>query len=324
MKKIIILVLMLLLLASCGSDKEEENTVGDVPISTGIIVGPTGIGAMMLMDKAKEEYTNYSFTLAPNANDVVSRLTNGEFDIGALPTNLAATIYNKTNGQYRVIALNCSGVLYILGNDDSIKTIKGLKGKTIYAYGQGANPEYILDFVLTRNGLDPESDVTIEFMSEASEIVNKMNSDESAICMLPIPAATALLTKNENIHKMFDVTEEFNKISLNGKLVMGCLVANKDFIEAHPEEVELYLDRYEQSVNEALENSDEVSKLMVENGIAGSEELAKKAIPDAGIICVTGDNVKTMLEGYLNILYEANPKSIGGKMPGEDFYYNGK
>jgi len=312
MKKIICVLLILLTLVGCKENKEET-----VVIHTGVLSGPTGMGMVGMMNG---DYENYEFSLSPNANDIVAKLTNGDLEIGALPTNLASTLYNKTNGQYVVIALNCSSVLYILSSDDSIKNISDLSGKTIYAYGQAANPEYILNYILENNNLD---DVDVIY-KEANDISTMMISGEIDTCMLPIPAATTILLKNPNVKKVFSVEEEFNKAGADEKLVMGCLVANKEFVLNHKNEINEYIERYNDSISDVLNNIEVTSKQVVELGIVKDEMIAKNAIPDAGIMCVKGSDVKRMLEGYLKVLYKANPKSIGGSLPKSDFYYDGK
>ena len=318
MKKRVVTVLLavmaVLCFTACGKQEEAE-------VNVGVLKGPTGIGAVGIMSKSdKNEYGNYHFTLTPDVNDIVARLTNGDLDIGALPTNTAANLYNKTNGDVELIALNCTGVLYIMENGNSVNSVSDLKGKTIYVNGQGSNPEYVLNFLLRKNGLEPGTDVDVQFR-EASEISAMMISGEAQLCMLPVPAVTTIAVKNADVRKALDITKEYAEAANDGSsLTMGCLVARKKFIEENPEAVEQFLERYRESIEFVLNDTDNAAALVAEYEITGNADIAKKAIPDCGIVCITGGDIRPALEGYLRVLYDAAPASVGGKMPGDDFY----
>ena len=302
-------------LAGCGKKEESE-------VRIGVLKGPTGMGAVKIMDMAESgEYEKYTFTLSADPSDIVARLSNGDLDIGALPTNAAAALYNKTNGGVKMIAINCTGVLQILENGNEINSVADLKGKTIYSAGQGSNPEYVLNFILRAAGLEPGTDVTIEF-KEATDIVALMVKGEAKVCMLPVPAATTVLAKNTEVRKAIDVTDAYRAAANDGsELTMGCLVATNDFIENHPDDLKLFLERYSKSIDEVLADVDAAAELVVKYEIAGAVPIAKKAIPDAGIVCVTGKDMKPMINAYYQVLFDANAKSVGGKMPEDDFYF---
>ncbi|MCQ2537019.1 MAG: ABC transporter substrate-binding protein [Lachnospiraceae bacterium] len=302
-------------MAGCGK-KEEAN------VNIGVLKGPTGMGAISLMDEANNGvYEKYNFTLTPDVSDIVARLTNGDLDIGALPTNTAVNLYNKTNGDVQLIAINCTGVLYILENGNSINSVKDLKGKTLLCNGQGSNPEYVINFLLKQNGLEPGVDVDIQF-KEASEITQLMVSGQADCCMLPVPAVTTICIKNKDVRKALNVTDEWSKAATDGsQLTMGCLVATKKFITEHPADVKLFVERYEKSIQAVLADVDAAAELVAKYEITGSAAIAKNAIPDAGIVCITGKDMKPAINGYYQVLFDANPASLGGKMPADDFYY---
>lgn len=303
-------------LAGCGKKEESE-------VRVGVLKGPTGIGAVQIMAMSdNDEYEKYDFTLTSDTTDIVARLTNGDLDIGALPTNVALNLYNKTNGGVQMIAINCTGVLYILENGNSINSVKDLKGKTVYTIGQGSNPEYVLNYILRQNGLEPGTDVDIQY-KDASEVSTLMISGGAEVCMLPVPAVTTILMKNTNVRKALDVTTEFRNAANDGsELTMGCLVATTDFINEHPDDVKLFLERYEKSIKTVLDDIDAAAELVAQYEITGSAAIAKAAIPDCGIVCITGKDMKPAIDGYFKVLYDASAQSVGGKMPEDDFYYS--
>ncbi len=327
MKKFTALLLILLLtfsLCACG-EKPVSVKPGSTQVRFGVLKGPTGIGAVSLMDKAeKGEHANYKSYMITDPSDMVGRITNGSLDIAALPTNTAANLYNKTNGGVKIIALNTLGVLYILEKGDSIHSAADLKGKTIYCNGQGANPEYVLNFILRQNGLEPGKDVEIVF-KEAAEVTALMASGQIDCCMLPVPAAVTVTTKNPDVKMGLDLTEEYAKAAGDGSvLTMGCLVARREFLEEHPEEAALFLERYAASIEDVKNNTDASSELIASYEITPNAAIAKKSIPYCSMVCITGKDIRPAVENYYKVLFEADPASLGGSMPGDDFYYEGK
>ena len=307
--------------APATSEEPAEKT----DINIGVLKGPTGMGAIKLLDDSENGvYPDYHFTLTPEVTDIVARLSNGDLDIGALPTNVAANLYNKTSGGVEIIAINCLGVLYILENGETVNSVEDLKGQTIYCNGQGSNPEYTINYLLEQHGLKPGENVTVEF-KDASEISTQMISGNYKLCMLPVPAVTTICLKNQDVRKALDVTKEFADAANDGsQLTMGCLVARTDFIKAHPEAVQDFLENYKTSVAEVLDDVDASAELVAKYEIVGSAAIAKLAIPDASIVCITGKDIRPALEGYFKVLFDANPQSLGGTMPADDFYYEGK
>ena len=287
----------------------------------GVLKGPTGIGACQLLSLNEEGKTRnrYSVTLLAEATDMIAQIAAGQLDIAAIPTNAAAALYNKTSGAVRLAALNTAGVLYILENGDSIKSVADLKGKTIYAVGQGSNPEYVLRFILSQNGIDPDKDAELVFLDSA-ELTTRAATGEIGVCMLPVPAVTTVLMKNKSMRTALDLSKEWDSLNTSGILTMGCVVVRSDFAKNHPIEVMAFLDEYGSSINFTKQNPSQAAQLCAKFSIVPSAAVAEKAIPDCNLIYICGDDIRPAIEGYLKVLYDFNPKSIGGKMPGDDFY----
>ena len=337
MKKVRAIVSLLLALTlalsltACGgqtnSESEQPETQEELTaaeINLYVLSGPTGIGAMNLWaaSDAGETKNTYHITM-PGANDeVVAALSKGDADIAAVATNLAATLYNKTEGGVTVLAVNTLGVLSLLSNGQEVNAVSDLKGKTIYAPGQGANPEYILRYVLTGNGLDPDKDVTLQFVGEGSELLTVWQSDPEAIILAPQPVATSILMQNENAKTLFDMTEEWDKIAGgDSTLMMGCVIVRNEFLQASPGAVELFLQEYAASIEKAQSDVEGTAALCEQYGLIPKAALAQKALPSCGLTFVTGAEMKTGLSGYLQVMFDANPKSVGGALPGDNFYY---
>ena len=331
-KSLVSLLLALTLalsLTACGTQantepEQPDDTPAPAEVNLYVLSGPTGIGAMNLWAAADagETQNTYHITM-PGANDeVVAAISNGDADIAAVATNLAATLYNKTSGGVTVLAVNTLGVLSLLGNGQEVATIADLAGKTIYAPGQGANPEYILRYVLSGNGLDPDKDVTIQFVGEGSELLTVWQTDPEAVIMAPQPVATSILMQNENAVTLFNMTDEWDKVSGgDSTLMMGCVIVRNEFLQENPGAVELFLQEYAASIEKAQSDVEGTAALCEQYGLIPKAALAKAAIPSCGLTFVTGAEMKSALSGYLQVMFDADPRSVGGAMPGDDFYY---
>lgn len=302
---------------------EPEATLPDVTVNVAVLSGPTGIGAVKLMQDAANGSAalNYNFTVETDNSNIVAAVSNGEVDIAAVATNVASNLYNKTSGGVKIAAVTAYGVLYFLENGDTINSISDLKGKTIYTTGQGANPEYILNYLLEQNGLKPGEDVTIEFMT-AEEVTAKMVSGEAGVCMLPVPAVTAILKKSETARLALSVTDEWNKLDNGSTLTMSACIVRTEFAEQYPEVVNQFLKEYEASINYVKDNPEDISEAVASYGITPNAAIAAAAIPDCNLTFISGaDEIKNVISGYFDVLFNADPKAIGGKMPGDDFYF---
>lgn len=275
--------------------------------------GPTGIGMAGMMDS-----DDRTFTLCGSPDEIVSALASGNADIAACPTNLAAVLNKKTNGNVQMLALNTLGVLHVVTSDPSIQSIQDLAGRTVYATGQASVPEYVLSYILEANGL--ADSVTVEYVGEHSELAALLAAGKADIGILPEPHVTSALMKNDQLRASLDVTELFEAAS-GTALTMGCVVVRRDFAESNPEAVAAFMDDYEQSV--AFVNGDpHAAAQQVEAfGIMPKAAAAERAIPNCHIVFIEGDAMRAQVEPFFQLLLDANPASIGGALPDDDFYY---
>ena len=310
-----------------------ETAVPYQTVHLGLLSGPTGMGAAKMLADNDEAYAQveagtyeggtllrYEVTLGSDpANDIVPRLTNGELDIAAIPTNLAATLYNRTDGGIKLLALNTLGVLHILENGDTVNSLADLEGRTLYATGQGSNPEYVLNYLLEANGLDPAADVDIQWLA-SEELTARMASGDIDLCMLPVPAATTVMMQNSDVRDAIDLNDAWTESGAQGTFTMGCLVARTEWLEDNSELVPGILEEYAASIDYVNSNPEEAAALIEQYGIVPKAAVAQAAIPQANMVCVTGEDMKGIAD-YYQVLFDADPTSIGGAIPGEDFYY---
>lgn len=305
--------------------ESEASQAASEPAEVAALKGPTAMGMVQLMEQeAAGDAPQFHFEIAASADELTPRLVQGTLDIAAVPANLASVLYNNTEGKIRVLAVNTLGVLYLVESGDTVHSVEDLRGKTIYSSGKGSTPEYALTYMLSQNGIDPETDVTIEWKSEHSECVAALAAEENAIAMLPQPFVTTAQMKNENIRVALDLTKEWEKLSSTentaATLITGVVVARAEYVEENPEQVADFLAKYEASVEYVTTDIDGAAALVGKYDIV-PEAVAKQALPQCNITFLAGEEMREKLSAYLQILFEQNPKAIGGAMPGDDFYY---
>ncbi|MBO5335682.1 MAG: ABC transporter substrate-binding protein [Lachnospiraceae bacterium] len=320
LKKIAVFSLMIALagltMTGCGVKKEP------VAVRVGSMKGPTSMGLLFMMEAAEagECENDYAFTMTTAADELLPMVIKGELDIALVPANVASVLYNKTEGQISVIDINTLGVLYMVSGDSTISEITDLKGKTIYLTGKGTTPDYVLQYILAGNNLSGEC--TLEYKSEATEVAAVLAENPNAVGLLPQPFVTAACAQNEALSVIFDMDEQWSKIQGgNSSTVTGVTVVHNDFLKENEEAVKTFLEEHAESVKAINEDVAKGATLAVEAGIIAKEPIAKKAISNCNIVCITGNEVKERLSAYLNVLFEQSPEAVGGKLPGEEFYY---
>ncbi|WP_320956340.1 ABC transporter substrate-binding protein [Enterocloster asparagiformis] len=293
-------------------------------VRVGSLKGPTSMGLVYLMDKAQKGETenHYEFTMTGAADELVGKIASGDLDIALIPANVASVLYTKTQKNVTVLDINTLGVLYVVASDDSIASVADLKGKTVYMTGKGTTPEYVMNYLLKENGL-AAGDVDLQFKSEATEVASLLKENPEAIGVLPQPFATAACVQNEALKPVVDLTEAWNALNQDSgsMLVTGVTIVRSDFLRENRSPIQMFLEDHRESAQYAVDHVDETAELVAAAGIVEKAPIAKKALPYCNIVCMTGQEMKDALSGYLNVLYEQDAKSVGGQLPGDDFYY---
>lgn len=313
---------------TAAAEKTEETSAAEVltigeasdeVLRVGSLKGPTTMGLVNLMSEVESgAKSGYSFEMQSQPDVIMSELVSGKLDIALLPANVAAVAYNKTNHGVSAIDINTLGVLYCVTGDENIKSVKDLAGKTVLSTGQGASPEYVLNYLLEKNGV---TDCDVQFKSEATEIAALLKQDPAQIAILPQPFVTVATAQNDQLKVAFSLTDEWKSVSPDSKLLTGVTVVRNEVLENRAAEVDQFIADHQASTEKAATDVDATAELVAKYGIIAKAPVAKKALPNCNIVAIAGDEMKTDLAGYLQVLFDANPKSVGGTMPEDDFYY---
>lgn len=316
----VLLLAMGLLLSACNTVTPPA-PVEKINIRVGALKGPTALGMLKLMEDAAAKTTknNYTFTLAGAPDEISGKLISGELDMAAIPANLAAVLNNKTKGKIQMAAVNTLGVLFLLDTGESIKSIKDLAGKTVYATGQASTPEYAFNYLLRANGLEPGVDVEVIYKSEHAEVAALMAEGKVEYALLPQPFVSTVLSKG-TARIALDLTEEWQKVGEKGSnLVMGAFAVRKEFYDLNKQAVQDFLKEYAASIAYTNENVAKAAALSGKYEII-AEAVAKIAIPQCNIVYYSGAEMQKMTDAFLKVLFDADPKSVGGALPDASFY----
>ena len=297
----------------CGS------AFADAAVNTRVYTlnGTTGFGmAGLIAENENKVCPEYTFTVESDPSVVTAALISGDCDIAALPTNAASVLYNKTGGKVQVLALNTRGVLYLVTDGSvEINGIADLDGKTVYAPAQ--NPSFIFAALCSKYGIELDIDTSY---AQPAELNTAVAAGKVSLAVLPEPMVTVARSQNPDLTLALDLTAEWDKVMEPGSLVQGCVVVRREFAEEHPEAVAQFLKDYEASVKLLQDDPRAAAQNIEAAGIFAKAAVAEKAIPNCNICFVTGEEMQRELSAFLQIMFEKVPQSIGGSLPGDDFY----
>lgn len=311
----VICLLGMQVLGGCG---KAQTTVKD-EVRIGSLKGPTSMGLLFMMEKNRNNQLTdaYTFEMAVGADELLALMVQDKLDIALVPANVAAVLYQKTEGEICAIDINTLGVLYLVSADTTVKQISDLSGRTVYLTGKGTTPDYVLQYLLENNGV---TDCKLEYKSEATEVAAVLSEKPQEIGLLPQPFVEAALAQNDALAVAVSFNEEWEKLD-DGSMVTGVTVVRKEYLENHKALVERFLKEHKESVEGINADPQKGAALCVDQGIVAKEPIAKKAISKCNLVCITGEEMKNALNGYLTVLYEKDPKFVGGALPGDDFYF---
>jgi len=347
MKKLLSLLLVLILslgvLAACGADdnsdgsssssvpgsssssdgEDNSDTTQKTEINLTVLNGSTGFGMAQLMENNANGKTEnvYNVNIATVVGDVEKALIAGTVDIAALPTNSAAKVYNKTNGQVQILAINTLGVLYMIDKTGTVNSINDLSGKTVYVPSD--NPNFITKHIINSNGV---KNVTIDSTTfpNPQALQAAVKAGQVDIAVLPQPVVTAAMAGAKQAgfeYKIaLDMTAEWDRAN-DEQLVQGCIVVRKDFASKNKGAIENFLKEYEESINYLNNNPKDAAGLIVKHGIFANATVAEKAIPKSNVVFIIGNEMKSAMSAYVLAMFNIDKESVGEKIPQDDFYY---
>ncbi len=339
---LLVIVLVLSMLAGCSNetpnddtppenneqeivepeDNEPEENIEPVNVTIAGLKGPTSIGMIKMIDEKALQSDNYNVEYIQEAapDSLTGKIINGDIQISSVPINLASVLYNKTEGDVQLMAVNTVGNLFIVGTED-LSTIEELKGKVIGMSAKGSTPDFAMNYILKQNGIDEKT--TLDYVLDHATLAQSVIAEDNTVALLPQPFVTQVMMQNDNVKMLIDLNEAWSAASEGAsELFTGCIIVNKEFAENNKEFISEFLKEYEKSVNWVLENPKDASLLVEKHEIMPSAALVEKAIPYCGITFRNAQDSKTSLNNFYKVLFDSNPASVGGSMPDDEFYFS--
>ena len=301
-------------------------------IRVGLLNGPTCVPAAYLMENKKTitgigADADFTYEKFAEPQALLPKMIKKEIDVGFMPVNVAAKVYNAGNKAIICCAVVGLGNLRLITTDESIKRFIDLKGKTVYVAGQGATPEYMLRYLLKENGLTwtgDKPDVKMDFTIPTAQLAAQLISGKIQYAVVPEPFATIASVKSSKVIAPLDFQKEY--LELTGKKTnelypLSVMVVRADFAKENPKLLQSLLKEYDKAVSWTIKNPGKAGLLTEKNGLGLSAEIIEKAIPVSNYTFIPADSAKNSIEALLKLFLENEKTSIGGKLPDEGFYY---
>ncbi len=279
------------------------------------------MGMIYLIDSlAGQENLNTEVKILDEPIQVRKMMLEGTADFAVLPVTMAAIIYNK-GLDYKLIAVPVWGTLYLFGSDSTIETWSDLKGKTVHVMARGMTPDVLFRKLLLSNGIVPGKDITLDYSFPTHiDLANAVAAGRAELGVISEPLVSLVMNKNSNVHPVFDLNIEWEKLqgmpmAQTAFLVRGGLTCE------NPDLVEKVIDAYEKSVRRVKEDPQSAAELIVKYGILPDRDVAVQSIPRSNLNFIRAKNIKMEINEYLKIFYDMNPDIIGGRLPDEYFIY---
>lgn len=313
MKKILCCLLFCLLSEIIFASEEK------VSIRVGTLNGPSCIPAAYMMENPEEfEGISLSFDVYANPQALLPKLLKNEVDVGFLPLNVAAKVYNSANKALVCAAISGNGNLSLITKDRNVKKMTDLEGKTVYVAGQGATPEYIFKYII--NQYDMDSSVSLDYSIPTANLAAAIISNQIEYAVLPEPFATIAIMKDKTVNRALDLQKEYKVFSTSKTYPLTCIVATSKFVKNNKDDLIKFLNAYEYSLMWTLDNPGTAGKYCEKNNLGLDANLVTKAIPKSNYVYIPAYQEKKQIEEMLTIFMKNDPTSVGGKLPDQDFY----
>lgn len=320
----LILSFLTLILNAEGAREGSEATAAlaePLQLTVAGLKGPSSIGMLRMIESepvfGEDVETEYQIVDEPQL--MIARIMSGEADIAAVPINLAAVLYNK-GAPYRLGAVTGDGLLHIVSSREDIGSVEDLKGKRIYCIAQGSTPEFVLRYVLEKSGIDPDTEVELDFSFDHVAIAPQLIAGKVDLAVLPEPFVSIVASKNPAVQPVIDLQQVWAELSGTGDTypITATLVRNSLYRE-HPEALKAFFAAYRESIDWANANPAEAG------GLAGKymempAPIIAKAMPRLNLRYQSPREARSRVEELYQVFHGFAPASVGGTIPGDEFY----
>jgi NitT/TauT family transport system substrate-binding protein len=324
-KKIVLLVSLVLFIAVMptlvAQAAQEALAADQVIVDMAVMQGPSGFGTIGLNrnEGRLDDQTRIDLSVYPSPNEVIARLANGELDIAALPTNVAANLYAK-GVPVKTAAVVGEGMLLFLTTDKTITELSDLQNRKISIPGSGSTPDQMTKILVSALGFDYESDVQLDYsIASPAQLAQMMIAGKLDLAVLPEPFVTMVLNANDQTVPLLDVQILWSALTGTGNYPMTVIVVSDGFIAEHSDRLPLVMGAIKDSVEWVNANPGDAGVMIEEAGIMKAA-MATPAIPRCNLVFRTATEGYDAMDTYLKVLHGFDYASVGGSVPDESFY----
>lgn len=293
-------------------------------IKVGALAGPSGVGmAYMFTNTEALDTTKIEYEVLASVDVLLPKLINGDLDIGILPPNVAAKLYNANPNSIVALATVGNSMLTLITKDPSITSLSDLKEKTVSVAGQGSTPDYVFQTLIKANRIAPDS-IILDYSIPTTEIAAALIGNKIKYALVPEPFATVAILNSqaENpILRALSIKTLWNEQQFGQDFPMTLCVARKEFATKYPEQLQKFLDAYKYSIEWTVANPKEAGPYVENSGFGLKSAIVTKAIPNSNYVFIPATEAKKDIEKLLETFLEFSPISIGNKLPDNGFYW---
>ena len=293
-------------------------------INIGLLNGPSCIPCAQLnenLHKIGETEVEYEMFATPQ--ELLPKMIKKEIDIGFMPVNVAAKVYDSTNHKIICCGITGEGNLALITKNKNIKSLKDLKGKTVFVAGLGATPEYITKYILEKEGivLNDEKGIFLDFSLPTNQIVPELLAGKIDYAIVPEPFITIASEKSKNKINIIDLQKDYFLKYFQQNYPLTVMVVRSDFAEENPDLLKIFLEQYKSALSWTLDNPSDAGQLCEKYNFGLKKNVVEKSIPKSNYVFIPAVKGKLIIESLLQLFIEEDNSFLNGKLPEDDFYY---
>ena len=291
----------------------------------GIPASPSAVFARAVASPALQAVApGARFDVWKSTDQMRAGIASGSFQLFATSTYAAANFYNRGQGT-RMVNVVTWGVLYVMARDDSVNSLADLAGKTVLLSNRHEAPDLLFRIVLGWEGLDPDKDVSLDYVGSPGEAVPLFLSGRGDVAIMHEPAATAALIQAGKagvpIVRALDVTEVYGAHTGRGpRIPQVGLAVSEAILDAAPEVVAAGHAACVEAGAEVLADPDAAAASTAPLlGLPAA--IVAKSLPWVHLDVVSARDAQADIALYFDNLMQLDPGIVGGAVPDDAFFW---
>lgn len=306
-----------------------------LPVKKLVLAGPpagvsNGLIHLLANDGLAELADEVEFILWSNPDQLRALALNGKVDFIAMPTNVAANLYNR-GAPLKLLNISQWGALWMISRDPNMKTLADFKGQEIAIPFRADMPDIVFTHLAERQGLTPNKDFKLNYTATPMDAMQLLIMRRIDHALLSEPAVSMALRKTKSfpvsliapeLHRSVNLQQEWSRVMGTEARIPQAGIAVMGNKADNPQLVARFEEAYAQATRWCQENQQKCAEEVAAKIPMLSAEAVADALAAQGNYYATAFDAQQELEAFLEILLAKQPASVGGKLPNADFYAN--